>query len=238
MEFENYSSDKSILVSVFCLSTSLLLLLFQNHLFVIKIKTALHQLSAPMAQRLSGVMISQEFDESSTISNEHLRKGGDSHFSTIYIRSMNEQLKNENANFLQLLHIKEDLWSGSIASRVISRPPQRWFQEIIIDKGIQDGIFLDSPVIGIGQEKAAVVGHVIEVTPQTSKVMLLQDSLSSIPARLEGHPSDDGVVEGTNANELLFKFLSRDSKVKIGDLVVTSGLGGSFPSWNCFGMGD
>ena len=39
----------------------------------------------------------------------------------------------------------------------------------------------------------------------------------------------DGIVEGTNSHDLIFKYLSRDSQIKIGDLVITSGLGGQFP---------
>jgi rod shape-determining protein MreC len=59
--------------------------------------------------------------------------------------------------------------------------------------------------------------------------MLLQDSLSEVAATIPGANGEDGVVEGTNSHELVLKFLDRGSQVKIGDFVVTSGLGNAFP---------
>ena len=59
--------------------------------------------------------------------------------------------------------------------------------------------------------------------------MLLQDSLSEVAASIPGADGEDGVVEGTNTHELVLKFLDRGSQVKVGDEVVTSGLGKLFP---------
>ena len=52
---------------------------------------------------------------------------------------------------------------------------------------------------------------------------------SSSAATAVGPNGEDGIVEGTNSHDLVLKFLDRGSQVKVGDLVVTSGLGKAFP---------
>ena len=69
----------------------------------------------------------------------------------------------------------------------------------------------------------------MDVMDHTAKVLLIQDSLSSVAVHLQGAANEDGVVEGTNGHDLLLKYLDRSSPVKMGDAVVTAGLGQSYP---------
>src|SRR5262249_37145065 len=124
----------------------------------------------------------------------------------------------------------------AIIAHVAGRDPQRGFQEIVLDKGKEDGLEVDYPVlVDIGSGREALVGRIVESSAHVSKVMLLQDSLSAVAAPVTaGHPAgrqagEDGVVEGMNEHDLVLKFLDRSSQVKIGDLVTTSGLGKAFP---------
>ena len=114
-------------------------------------------------------------------------------------------------------------------AHVAGRDPQRWFQEIVLDKGKEEGLDSDFPVLAVVDGREALVGRIVEVSGHLSKVMLLQDSLSSVAATITGVRGEDGVVEGTNAHELMLKFLDRGSEVKIGDLVTTSGRKKLFP---------
>jgi rod shape-determining protein MreC len=112
----------------------------------------------------------------------------------------------------------------------MSSDPQRWFQEIVIDKGHLDGITTESAVVAVFDGREGMVGRVSDVLDHTSKVLLIQDSLSSIAARLQGSVSEDGVIEGTNGHDVIFKYLDRSSPVKVGDFVVTAGLGNRLPA--------
>jgi len=139
-------------------------------------------------------------------------------------------LREENLRLREILELKKSQRPKAIVAHVSGRDPQRWFQEIVLDKGKEEGLEIDAPVLAVVEGREALVGRIVESSGHNAKVMLLQDSLSSVAASVTGVRGEDGVVEGTNSHELLLKFLDRGSQVKIGDQVVTSGLGKAFPA--------
>jgi hypothetical protein len=138
-------------------------------------------------------------------------------------------LAEENVRLSELLDLKRQHWPHLVSAHVVNRDPQRWFQEVLLDKGQEDGLSVDDPVIAWSGNREALVGRIVESGAHTSRVMLIHDSLSSVAATVEGSNGEDGIVEGSNSHDLYLRYLTRDSHVKIGDLVVTSGLGGTFP---------
>lgn len=139
-------------------------------------------------------------------------------------------LKEENMRLTQLLNLKRERWPHLLAARVVTRDPQRWFQEILVDKGAEEGVRVDDPILALAGPREALVGRIVEASAHTSRAMLIYDSLSAVAATVSGENPADGVVEGSSSHDLYLKYLSRDSQVKIGDLVVTSGLGHMFPA--------
>jgi cell shape-determining protein MreC len=138
-------------------------------------------------------------------------------------------LADENARLRDILELKRSHWPKLVAAHVVNRDPQRWFQEILIDKGSGEGLKVDDPVVAMSGNREALVGRIAEAGAHTSRVMLVQDSLSAVAASVSGAAGEDGVVEGNNGHDLYLKYLNRESKARIGDLVVTSGLGKTFP---------
>jgi rod shape-determining protein MreC len=138
-------------------------------------------------------------------------------------------LAEENARLREILLLKERRWPKAIICQVAGRDPQRWFQEIVLDKGKDEGLQIDGPVLAVVDGRETLVGRIVEMSAHVAKVMLLQDPLSEVAASVPGAGGEDGVVEGTNSHDLLLKFLGRGSQVKLGDLVMTSGLGKDFP---------
>jgi rod shape-determining protein MreC len=139
-------------------------------------------------------------------------------------------LRADNQRLSDSLSIKQMRWPGAISARVVGRDPQHWFQEIVIDKGKAEGLVTESAVVAVVNGHEGLVGRVMDVMDHTAKVLLIQDSLSSIAVHLQGAANEDGVVEGTNGHDLLLKYLDRSSPVKIGDAVVTAGLGNLIPA--------
>ena len=139
-------------------------------------------------------------------------------------------LRADNQRLREIVSVRESRWPGAIAARVVGRDPQRWFQEIVIDKGRLEGILPESAVVSVVNGREGLVGRIIDVMDHTSKVLLIQDSLSSIAAHLQGAVNEDGVVEGTNGHDLLLKYIDRSSPMKMGDAVMTAGLGNQIPS--------
>src|SRR5205823_10097539 len=63
-------------------------------------------------------------------------------------------LKDENKRLADLLELKRKSFPRLLAARVVNRDPSRWFQEILLDKGVEQGVHVDDPVIvlsGIGE---------------------------------------------------------------------------------------
>lgn len=96
---------------------------------------------------------------------------------------------------------------------------------IQIDCGRRQGVEILDPVI----TELGMVGRVVKVSATGAEVLLLTDPDSSVNARLQTSRAD-GVVVGQLAGDLLIQYIPVDAAVQVGDLVVTNGLGQTFPA--------
>ena len=95
-------------------------------------------------------------------------------------------LGEENNRLRGALELKDSKWPRAVVAHVAGRDPQRWFQEIVLDKGKDEGLEIDAPVLAVVEGREALVGRIVEVSAHVSKVMLLQDSLSEVAATVPG----------------------------------------------------
>ena len=110
-------------------------------------------------------------------------------------------------------------------ANVIAGDTSPFVRYITINVGERDGIEIGMPVVGGG---LALVGRVSKVNYSTSQVQLLTDPASFINVRLvESRAS--GTVAGTSEGVLLLQNVLQTEELKPGDLIVTSGLGGTLP---------
>lgn len=124
----------------------------------------------------------------------------------------------------KLLELKESFSYEMILSVVISREPGNWFNSIMIDKGIDDGVETNMAVATY----RGLVGRVISVDSHTAKILLILDQRSAVGSMIQ-RSRDIGVVKGSESNYCYMEYLSHDADVKINDVVITSGLGSIFP---------
>src|SRR5882724_5576408 len=76
-----------------------------------------------------------------------------------------EVLREENERLHNVLDLKKERWPRAIIAHVAGRDPQRWFQEIVLDKGKEDGLEVDGPVLAdIGTGREALVGRIVEAS--------------------------------------------------------------------------
>ncbi len=122
-----------------------------------------------------------------------------------------------------LLDYKEHSQVDMITAAVIGRKPSQWFDTIMINKGSLEGIEIDMGVV----VPQGVVGKVIDSGPHYAQVLLVSDRNSAIGATVQ-RTRDEGIAQGVDAYSVHLKYLPHDSKVAIGDLLVTSGMEGSF----------
>jgi rod shape-determining protein MreC len=106
----------------------------------------------------------------------------------------------------------------AVNTTVISYPTSAFAQQVTIAVGTTSGIRVDTPVItGDG-----LIGRVTNVSPHTALVTLLTDPDSNVPARDIAN-GVNGLIRHGQGNTLIFDRVSKEKKVKKGDIVVTQG---------------
>lgn len=124
----------------------------------------------------------------------------------------------------ELLRFKRTLNLPVIPAQVIGLDPTGWFKSIIIDKGKGAGLSLDMPVVNA----FGVVGRVVSVSPNYAKVLLIIDQNSAINCLVQ-RSRDRGMLKGLMSEICKLDYVVKSNDVAVGDILVTSGLGGVFP---------
>lgn len=112
-----------------------------------------------------------------------------------------------------------------VAASVIGRDPSPFVKYIIINHGSDDGIVKGMPVV----TQQGLVGKVVAVTATAARVQLITDPGSIINVRLE-EANTDGQVLGSVTGDVSLDMVNPSATLVQGDLILTSGLGGLYPS--------
>lgn len=134
-------------------------------------------------------------------------------------------LQAENARLRQLLGSKAQLPSEAIIAEIIGVSPDPLRAAVILDKGTVDGVQAGHAVV----DAQGLFGQVVDVSVQSSWVVLITDRSHGIPAR-NNRTGVRMIVGGTGAmDSLVLEDLPASTDLQEGDLIETSGLGGRFP---------
>jgi rod shape-determining protein MreC len=108
-----------------------------------------------------------------------------------------------------------------VGAHVISRDPTLWYATIELDKGSDDGVRRDDPVVGDG----ALVGKISTVGATFSIVTLITDHSYAVTAQVQDQYGDTGVLVPAvgNPNQLLLQYLPPHAQISVGQQVVTAG---------------
>ena len=153
--------------------------------------------------------------------NERLRK------TLTLVNEDNLRLKEEinlAERLKSILEYKDQLPHKSKAAVIIGFNKEPWARTVTIDKGAKDSIAKDLAVIN----PIGVVGRVIDVNTHTSQVLLGSDLRSNIDVIVQ-RSRIKGVAEGNGTDGFLLKYIRQIDDVRLGDIVITSGLSGVFP---------
>lgn len=134
------------------------------------------------------------------------------------------ELKMENERLNQLLGFKQATKMNLLAARVIGRDLLPDHNTITVNRGLSHGVQKNMAALTIG----GVVGYTFRVENESSQILLLTDRYAVIDALVQRSRAQ-GLVEGMSRTNCRLRYLKRSDDVKVGDLVVTSGLFNLFP---------
>ena len=111
-----------------------------------------------------------------------------------------------------------------ILASVVGSDAISWSKMITINKGSNDGLKKNMAVVS----NEGLVGHIIQTVPYYSKVLLITDVRSAVDA-LDQEKRTRGVVIGKGSDICEMKYIPQDADIRVGQSVISSGLGGVFP---------
>lgn len=137
-----------------------------------------------------------------------------------------QALQQENLQLRALLQSSSKTKSEKLlAAQVLAINIGPFVDEMILNKGSKDGAYIGQPVI----DASGIMGQIIQVDPLTSRLLLISDTRSALPVR-NNRNGLYGIVDGQgNLQNLAWVNAPITADIKVGDVLVSSGLGGHFP---------
>lgn len=142
------------------------------------------------------------------------------------------QLRAENNRLRNVLRFSRTVPYRNLPAEVIGREPGNMFASFTINRGRNDGVTVDSPVIAVQQGSRGLVGRVAKVAGNSAVVAPLFDANTYVAGRLSDSRYE-GLIGGggAGANELTMRYVDPQARnsAAYGDLVVTSGMSSIYP---------
>ena len=136
-----------------------------------------------------------------------------------------DALEEENARLRRMLGSAALVADKAIAAELVEVSTEPFTRKIVVAKGSRDGVYVGQPVI----DAHGIMGQVTQVAANVSRVTLITDAGHAIPV-LDNRSGLRMLVFGTgDPDTLKVPYLTSASDIKDGDLLVSSGMGGTFP---------
>lgn len=217
--------------TIFIISIAIIILLIILHIFgilkpvegiIVKIFSPFQKYTYSIGNRFSGTIrfftSIKDLKKENKKLNEKVNKLTFESSKLIFLKKENKQLRE------QLGLVKKEEFNLA-AVNIIGQDPNNLVQFINIDKGSKDKIKENQPVI---VSNNFLIGKITEVTPASSKVILITDSHNKVNAQIQ-EADANGIVKGEHGLGLIMEMIPQNKIIKRGDKVITSGIGNEFP---------
>ncbi|AZB71634.1 rod shape-determining protein MreC [Synechococcus elongatus] len=131
----------------------------------------------------------------------------------------------ENRVLRQQLALQPKQPPGTVLAPIIGRSVDSWWQQVTLGRGSRAGVQVGDSVSGPG----GLVGRIVSVSPNTSRVLLITDPSSGVGVMISRSRSQ-GYIRGQGTNQVTVRFFDRDPVVRPGDVAVTSSASTLFPA--------
>ncbi|MBN1380650.1 MAG: rod shape-determining protein MreC [Deltaproteobacteria bacterium] len=159
----------------------------------------------------------------------------------VELEDENRRLKEQNAQLLgelikyregyleakrlqNILELKRNTRYPVIGAQVINIAQASLFKTLMINRGKAHGLKVDMPVIA----SKGIVGRITEISWHTARVLLVIDVNSNIDALIQ-RTRTQGILQGSGFKGGTLKYVLKSADVSLGDVVISSGMGGLFP---------
>lgn len=137
-----------------------------------------------------------------------------------------EALEAENIRLRDLLGSSLDLGERVVIAEIMAIELAPYRQQVMVNKGTKSGVFVGQPVL----DANAVMGQVVSASPFSSIVLLITDADHALPVEINRNGLRT-IAAGTGLSEgLELLYIPKNADVRVGDLLVTSGMDGRFPA--------
>ena len=135
-------------------------------------------------------------------------------------------LEAENTRLRALLEARATVRDQVRVAEIMSVDANPFDHSLVIDVGTRDGVFDGQALV----DSDGVVGQVIKAGLMTSRAMLISDTDHALPVEVNRNGLRTIVVGTGTIDSLSLPFIVNNADIRVGDLLITSGLGGAFPS--------
>lgn len=135
-------------------------------------------------------------------------------------------LEAENARLRAMLDARAQMRDKARVAEIMSVDANPYDHSLVIDVGTQEGVFDGQALV----DADGVVGQVIKAGLMTSQAMLISDTNHALPVEVNRNGLRTIVVGTGTIDRLELPFVVNNADIRVGDLLVTSGLGGAFPA--------
>lgn len=135
-------------------------------------------------------------------------------------------LQQENARLREMVQAGSHIDGHVVAARLLAVDMDPFRHVITIDKGAHDGVFQGQVLL----DAHGIVGQVIRVDPLSAEAALITDPSQAIQVQINRTGVRTLAVGSADVNLLSLPYLPNNADIKVGDLLVTSGLGGHYPA--------
>lgn len=226
--------SSKIVAFVFLLVISALIVFLNSFGYLNRVKNGVLYITVPIQEtfQTSSMNLSNLFrtvenigkfkEENVTLKNENLK--------LTYKVSELEEVKRENKSLKQQLGFSDDLCLNGLCfqwkmGRVIGRDSSNYGKYVFINLGAKNGVKENQAVT---VSEGMLIGKIVEVFDNSSKVMLITSSDSSVNSITQTTRAN-GVVKGKYATGVKLEMIDQSEELMVSDLVITSGLESGIP---------